>query len=150
MKTLTYTETISAPARTVWSTMLGEETYREWTSQFDGESYYDGSWDLGSQIRFIGQDDEGNRGGMFGYITANRPDEYVEIEYLGQILEGADDTESEFAKRIAGAHESYSFEEQDGITSVTVTLEGFEEFAEMFDEQWPGALAKLKEIAERG
>jgi len=149
MTTLTYTETISASAPAVWSTMLDDATYREWTSQF-GPSFYTGSWDLGAQIRFIGEDDEGNRGGMFGYITANRPHEYVEIEYLGQILEGQDDTESEFAKSIVGAHESYSFGEVDGVTTLVVELEGFEEFAEMFDEQWPAALAKLKKIAELG
>jgi len=149
MKTLTFTETISAPAHVVWSAMLGDETYREWTNQFDGESYFVGSWGAGDQIRFIGQDEEGNRGGMFGYITVNRPDEYVEIEYLGQILDGADDTDSDFAKSIAGTHESYTFDEKDGVTTLVVELESLDAFAVMFDEQWPAALAKLKEIAER-
>jgi len=149
MKKLTYTETISAPASTVWSTMLDDATYREWTSEF-GDSHYTGSWELGSQIRFIGQDDDGTTGGMLGHITANRPHEYVEVEYLGQILDGADDTESEFAKSIAGTHESYTFTENDGVTTVVVELDSTDELAEMFDELWPAALAKLKKIAELG
>ena len=147
MKKLTYTETISAPVSTVWSTMLDEGTYREWTSEF-GDSRYTGSWELGSQIRFIGEDDEGNTGGMFGYITANRPHEYVEVEYLGQVSEGVDDTESEYAKSIAGTHESYSFTEDNGVTTVVVELETTDELAGMFDEMWPAALVKLKKIAE--
>ena len=150
MKKLRYTETISAPVHTVWETMIGEQTYPQWTNEFGGTSYFTGSWDLGSQIRFIGEDEDGNAGGLFGYITANRPDEYIEIEYLGQILDGEDDTESEFARSFAGVHESYTFSEEGGSTTLIVELESPDEFAEMFDEQWPAALAKLKKIAELG
>jgi len=44
---------IQASQEKVWDTMLGGETYREWTKPFNVDSRYVGSWDEGSEIRFF-------------------------------------------------------------------------------------------------
>ncbi|MGG7510243.1 SRPBCC family protein [Plantibacter sp. YIM 135249] len=149
MDTLQFTVDINAPADRVWSTMLDQETYREWTGAFHEGSRYTGGWNLGDEIRFVGAEDEGPESGMLGKIVANRPNEFVSIEYTGQIEDGVDDTTSEFAEKLIGCHENYSFREHDGITTVTVEVDSIDEFTEMFQEMWPPALAALKAIAER-
>ncbi|MEE3244859.1 MAG: SRPBCC domain-containing protein, partial [Bacteroidota bacterium] len=66
MKTIQYKKEIQAPATKVYRTMLGLDnikTYENWTAAFDPSSTYEGSWDKGSKIYFVGTDQEGNRGG---------------------------------------------------------------------------------------
>ena len=148
MDKLHYTVEVNAPVHTVWTAMLDDATYREWTSAFHDGSYYEGSWDLGSTIRFLGPNDDGSLGGMIAKVVENRPDEFLSLEYFGEIVGGMDDTTSDSARRLVGAHENYSFRESGGVTTVTVDLDSDEEFTAMFNDMWPPALAKLKEVAE--
>ena len=149
MRKLQYTVAIFAPVHRVWTTMLGEDTYRQWTIGFNEGSYFTGSWETGSEIRFLGPDEDGQLGGLIGRIVENRPDEFVSIEYLGWVENGVDDSESDIAQTFAGMHENYTFHEVDGVTRVDVELDSEEEYAEMFDVEWPKALQRLKELAEQ-
>ena len=152
MEKLHYSVTVNAPAKDVWSTMLDDATYREWTSVFHSGSFYEGSWDKGGEIRFLGPADDGNLGGMIATVEENKPHEFISLLYTGQIIDGAEDTTSEAAKAFIGAHENYSFREADGVTTVNVELDsegGFvADFVTEFNAAWPLALARLKEIAE--
>lgn len=148
MKKLTYTVRITAPVRVVWETMLEDETYREWSSAFHDGSYFEGGWEAGDSIRFLGPNDDGTVGGMIGVIERNDPQSFVSVRYLGQVDKGVDDLDSEIAQAFAGSHENYSFSEEGGVTTVVVELDSEERFIQMFDEMWPLALARLKEIAE--
>ena len=151
METLTFEIEIVAPVQTVWSTMLDEDTYRQWTSTFHEGSYYTGGWEKGDTIRFLGPaDDDGDEdGGMLGTITESRPNEFVRIEYSGLVENGVDDTTSDTARQIAGTHESYAFSENNGVTTVTVELEVLDDWAAMFRDIWPGSLDRLRDLAER-
>ncbi|MDQ0076017.1 hypothetical protein [Arthrobacter oryzae] len=148
MKKLRYSAKINAPVGDVWTTMLSDSTYRKWTSAFNQGSYFQGDWAKGSEIRFLGPDDEGSLGGMIAVVEENRPGEFISLRYVGQIVNGADDTTSDEAKKFIGTHENYSFSEDAGVTTVDVVLDSEDDFAAMFDEAWPVALAKLKEITE--
>jgi uncharacterized protein YndB with AHSA1/START domain len=150
MKTLHFSRTINAPAEIVWETMLDDSTYREWTSVFSPGSYFEGSWLQGSEIRFLGEagDGDGQMGGLVGVIAEHRPHEFVSIEYRGLIMNGVEDTESDYAQRFRGTHENYTFTEADGVTTLTVDLDVDEEEADMFAEMWPKSLDKLAELAE--
>jgi len=150
MEKLTFTTKIEAPKQKVWDTMLSKKTYTEWTSPFHEGSYFIGDWNEGSKIQFVAEDD-GKVGGMLGKIVANRPYEYISIEYIGMIADGQEDLTSDGAKPWIGAHENYTFTEADGETTLLVELEsqGMEkEIADMFDGMWPKGLAKLKELSE--
>jgi hypothetical protein len=70
------------------------------------------------------------------------------LRYIGQVVNGEDDTTSEAAKAFMGAHEKYAFNESGGATTVDVELDSEEEFVAMFDDAWPLALARLKAIVE--
>ena len=59
MKKLHFTIQIDAPRQLVWDTMLQPETYTLWTAGFCEGSRYEGSWEKGASILFLGPDGEG-------------------------------------------------------------------------------------------
>lgn len=149
MQKLHYSITINAPKEKVWHTMLDEATFRQWTSAFNPGSYYKGDWNKGSKIIFLGPDPKtGEAGGMVSRIADNGPYEYVSIEHLGIIKNGAEDTTSQEAKKWAPAFENYTFQEKDGATEVIVDMDIADEQVEEFNTMWPQALKKLKAISE--
>lgn len=151
MEKLKFTTTINASKEKVWHTMLDDDTYKQWTKPFNEGSCYEGKWETGSEMRFIGVDDNGKKsGGMYSKIKEVRPFEFVSIEHLGLINEAGEvDTTSESVKKWTPAFENYTFNEKDGITEVFIEIDVSEEWKEMFNDMWPKALFKLKEVAER-
>lgn len=150
MKKLSFTIQINASPEKVWHTMLDDATYRRWTQPFNAGSRYEGTWETGSEMRFIGVDDSGKEsGGMYSKIKEARPYAYVSIEHLGMITEtGAIDTTSDMVKQWTPAFENYTFSEKDGGTEVAVSLDIADAWVAMFNDMWPRALLQLKEIAE--
>ena len=151
MKKLQYKKNINAPAEKVYNVMLGMdniETYEQWTAAFNPTSTYEGSWEKGSKIHFIGTDENGKRGGMVSEIADNVPYRFVSIRHYG-ILDGETEiTEGAEVEKWAGGFENYSFEENDGVTTVTVDVDVTEEYTDFFNTAFPKALDKLKELAE--
>lgn len=130
--------------------MLDDRSYREWTAAFNPGSYYKGDWSKGSKILFLGPDPTtGEEGGMVARIAENRPYEFISIEHFGIVQNGVEDTTSDFARRWAPAYENYSFKEKGGATEVLIDMDADEEQVEAFNQMWPAALQKLKEIAEK-
>lgn len=149
-QTLHYSIVINAPKEKVWHAMLDPEPYMEWTKAFNEGSHFEGSWEKGSKILFLGPDPEtGKEMGMVSRIADNKPHEFISIEHLGVVKEGVEDTEGEEAKKWAPAYENYTFKEIDGVTEVLVDIDIEDEYVKMFDEMWADALKRLKEIAER-
>ena len=150
MQKLHYSVVINAPKEKVWHAMLDDKPYREWTTAFNPGSYYKGDWNKGSKILFLGPDPEtGKEGGMVSRIAENKPYEFISIEHIGIIKDGVEDTTSEEATKWAPAFENYTFKEKDGATEVLVDMDSEEDHAKMFEDMWPKALQKLKEIAEK-
>ncbi len=145
MKTLTFDTVIHASRRAVWDAMLTPSTYKTWTSVFMEGSYYEGSWEKGERIRFLGP---GGDEGMLAVIAENRPHEFLSIKHIGQIRNGVEDTESEEARQWAPSFENYYLKEAGTSTELTVTVDIPPEFEGFMEESWPVALAKLKAICE--
>ena len=152
MKKLQFKKDIKASAEKVYNTMLGIgviETYQQWTSEFNPTSTYEGSWEKGSKIYFVGTDENGKRGGMVAEIADNIPFRFVSIRHYG-ILDGENEiTEGAEIEKWAGGLENYSLQERDGVTTVTVDIDVTEDYLDYFNTTWPRALGKLKEIAEK-
>lgn len=151
MKTIQFKSKINAPVAKVYNTMLGLEdksTYQAWTAEFNPTSNYEGSWDKGSKINFTGVDDKGNTGGMVSEIEENIPNRFVSIRHIGILQGNKEITEGEDVEKWAGGHENYSFEENNGITTVTVDIDVIEDFEDYFYKTFPKALEKLKSILE--
>ncbi len=149
MEVLHYSILIDAGKEKVWDTMLNDITYRKWTTAFYPGSFYEGSWEKGSEIRFIAIADTGKAEGMFSRIKENDKYCFVSIEHLGVIADGVVDTTSEKVKKWAPSFENYTFTEKDGKTEVNVDMQVEVSYKEMFDQMWPKALQALKELCEK-
>ncbi len=125
--------------------MLEDASYREWSSVFMPGSYYQGDWSEGSKMLFLGPDEGKKDGGMVAVVKENRPGEFVSLNHQAEVRDGV-----EVPWDGAGGFENYTLEDKDGGTEVSIDLLGLpDEYAGMFNEAWPKALEKLKEIAER-
>ena len=152
MKKLQFKVSINAPLTKVYDLMLGinnKSTYDQWTSVFNPTSTYEGSWDKGSKILFIGVDEKGEKGGMVSRIVENIPNKFVSIQHYGLIKADEEITEGPEVEKWANGFENYTFEENNGTTTVTVDLDTTEEFTGFMNETFPKALEKLKEICEK-
>lgn len=147
MKTLRFDTFFHASCEKVWRTMLEQDTYRIWTSEFIAGSYYEGSWEQGARIRFLSPDG----GGMTAVIDENRPFEHISVRHLGEIRGGIDDTESEAVKSWAGnAFERYTLRDAGGGTHLEVTCDVTSEYEAVMNDMWPRALQRLKTLVETG
>lgn len=152
MQKFQFKKEIRASAQKVYETMLGlkeKKTYEYWTSAFNPTSTYEGSWDKGSNILFVGVDEKGKRGGMASEIEEHQPARFISIRHYGFVDGDTIITTGEQVEKWAGGHENYFYQENNGITTVTVELDTIAEYADYFNKIYPAALEKLKEVSER-
>jgi hypothetical protein len=151
MEKLEFKKEINAPAQKVYDTMLGlydKATYEYWTAAFNPTSSYNGKWDKGSKMHFIGFDENGKKGGMVSEIEDNQPAVFVSIKHIG-ILDGDTEiTSGELVEKWTGGYENYSYSEKNGVTTLTVEIDTLQEYKDYFTGTFPLALEKLKEICE--
>lgn len=140
--------TIHAGPDKVYKILTGERTYSEWTTEFNATSRFEGSWNKGSKIRFLGQDADGSTGGMISRIKENIPGRFISIEHLDVIKNGEVDENNPEMKMWAGALENYTFEEKDGKTLFSVDLNTIKKYESYFRNTWPKALNRLKALCE--
>lgn len=142
---------INAPREKVWDIMLSDATYRDWTSPFNPGSYFEGNWEEGSEILFLGPDPSGEgkeMGGLVSRIVENRKPEFISIEHLGVVKDGVEDRSPETVGPWAGAHENYTLAEKDGGTDLTIDQDMSAEEKAFMEDAWHKALARIKELAE--
>jgi hypothetical protein len=147
MQKLHFSIHINAAKEKVWDTMLSPETYSQWTKIFDPHSRYEGKWEQGSEIKFLGGEE--GEAGMYSMIRELRPYEFVSIEHVGMINKGVIDTTSEFVKSWTPAFENYTFVEKDGGTEVLVDIDVNDDHKDEFNDMWPKSLQIVKELAEK-
>lgn len=152
MEKLQFNIQINTSAEKIYRLMLGldsKSSYEFWVSVFNPTSTYEGSWNKGSKICFIGTDENGKRRGMVSEVLENIPTEFVSIRHNG-FIDGKDEiTTGELVEKWAGGLENYRFVEIQGITTVTVDIDVISEYVDYFNQHYPIALGKLKEIAEQ-
>lgn len=151
MTQLQFKQIFNASAQKVYDTLLGitdKTTYEAWTTVFNPTSTYEGQWETGSKIYFIGTDENGNRGGMVSEIAEAIPNQFVSIRHYG-ILNGTQEiTEGPEVEKWAGGLENYSLNEINGVTTLTVDMDATEDYIDFFKTTWPKALDKLKTLVE--
>lgn len=151
MKQLQFKVSIYAPVNEVYDCMLGinsKSSYEQWTALFNPTSTYEGSWDKGNKMLFVGVDENGEKGGMVSKIAENILNQFVSIQHYGLFKADKEITEGPEVEKWANGFENYTFEENDGITSLTVDLDTTEDFVDYMNETYPKALEKLKELCE--
>lgn len=151
MKKLQYQTIVKASAAKVYDLMLGiqdKSTYEQWTALFNPTSSYEGNWENGSKILFIGQDENGEKGGMVSRIAEHIPHRFVSIQHYGLVKGDVEVTEGPEVEKWANGFENYTFEENNGTTTLTVDLDTTDDFVDYMNNAYPKALEKLKEICE--
>lgn len=82
---------------------------------------------------------------MLAIIHENITNQYLSIKHIGEIKDG-----KETLHNWGESFENYTLDEKDGQTELLIDMDIVEEWIEYFQEAWPKALAKVKEITEKG
>lgn len=147
MKRIINSIDINASASKVWDILFTPESFTRWTEVFTKGSYYEGSLEQGSSIRFLAKNANGQIDGMVSEIAENKLNEFLSIRHLGWVFNGIDDTESAEVSTWAPAYENYRLEAiNENGTKLTVEADLSDEYYEQFLVQWPAALKRIKEI----
>ena len=149
METIQFTTLINANKQKVWNVMLEDKTYRQWATAFHEGSHYKGNWETGSEIHFLGPNEEGKLSGMYSKIKENRLYDFISIEHLGFVSDGIVDTTSEEVKKWTPSFENYTFTEKENQTELKVEMQVDTNYKAMFEEMWPRALKTLKDLSEK-
>lgn len=143
MITKTFAIDISAPQNIVWRALWEDRFYRDWTSLFAEGSYAEGEWKQGGEIRFLTPEGSGM------YSVAENFDEPHEISFrhLGEIK---DNEKLPAWPADQQGTESYYLSGSDNMTRVSVEMEMPDnpEYTCFFEDVFPKALSRLKELAE--
>ena len=142
MKKVHFQIEINCPKEKVFSIMLDKEHYREWTALFNPTSHYEGTWEEGSKIVFLGETEDGEKTGMRSQIEKFEPNKVISIKHLGMFEKGK---ETPFEQEL---YEIYYFEEKAGSALLKVEMDTEDAWIEYFGKAWPKALQKLKEVCE--
>lgn len=133
---------IHAPKEKVWNTLWQDETFRQWAGIIDPGTYMRGDLQEGREVQFISAEN--------GYGVTSLVEKLVPEEFL--LLRHRADTQNtgqqEREKQWTGGTESYSLQEKDGTSTLTVTFGVPAELEEYFQINYPKALALVKTLAE--
>ena len=143
MKKMQFSIKINASKEKVWETLWQDETFRQWASIIDPETYMVGDLKEGNEIQFISS--------ASGYGVTSLVEKLVTGEFL--LLRHRADTQQE-GKRVrkkewTGGEESYSLTEKDGTTTLTIAFDVPLELEGEFKINFPKALEQVKVLAER-
>lgn len=151
MVTLTFQIDIHAPPNIVYRFMLGlndKNDYNNWASVFQQGTTYIGNWEKGSTMKFVNRDKNNLLYGSLSQIEEHIPEKFVSIYHLGLIQEGKELLLNKDGNEPFG-FENYAYTENDGITTVTVTLQAHSDYSKYFQITFPKALEKLKNMVEK-
>lgn len=145
MEKSTFKITINAPREKVWEVLWGDPSYQQWTAVFGEGSRVETSWEKGSKVLFLGNENQG----MVARIEDKVPNEYMSFQHLGEINNGVEDLTSDKVKAWAGAHENYTLTNVNGKTELVVDMDLNDDYKDYFIKTWPQALDKVKELSEK-
>jgi len=115
---------------------------------FSPTSYYKGTWEKGTTMHFLAEDENGNISGMISRIKENITNKFISIEHYGWIQNGEEITEGEEVEGMKGALENCTITLKGIQTELKVDTDTFLEMKDFFLNTWPKALEKLKSICE--
>jgi uncharacterized protein YndB with AHSA1/START domain len=142
MNQLHYDTHIKAPRATVWKVLWDDASYREWTKVFADGSYAVSDWNEGSRIQFI---DPASNDGMSAIIEKKVPNEYMCFRHVAEIRNGKEEPYPE--SQVGRERYTLTATAGDG-TQLRVDLDAPEQYQAVFDDKFPKALERVKELSE--
>lgn len=144
MKKLEFIVAINAPKEKVWYSLWDDENYENWTKAFCDGSYAISSWEEGSKIHFLSP----SGGGMYSKISKNKQFKSMVFVHIGNIDNLKELPLDEETKQWTGCEERYSLTEENGVTTLLVSVDSLEQYVDFFEGSFPKALENIKAIAE--
>jgi len=145
MKTLEFKITINAPNEKVWEVLWEDKTYREWAAVFCEGSYAVSTWEEGDPIHFLTPEGMG----MNSVIFKKEDNEYMAFKHLSEIKDHIVLPVGEFSEGMSGGMETYRLVPIDIGTVLEVTMDTEENYIDYFEDVFPKALEKIKELSEK-
>jgi len=139
MEILNFEIEINASPEKVWSVLWADISFRQWTSAFTKGSFYEGTLEEGSVVKFLDPDNNG----MYSRVEKNIPNEEMQFLHLGDIYEGI-----ETPQKWDDATETYILEENEEGVLLKIRVNTSEEFKDFFEEKFPVALSNVKHLSE--
>ncbi|MDM8001329.1 MAG: SRPBCC family protein, partial [Bacteroidota bacterium] len=130
----------------IFRIMLESESYSKWTTPFNPDSRFTGSWEKGERILFHGTDADGKSGGMLCRIRENIPGKFLSIESLREVVDGKEVTGEGKGDTWKGALENYTLKPVGSKTLLLIDTDVPAEFRQYLEEAWPRALENLKAL----
>lgn len=135
--------TINAPKEKVWEVLINDEFTRIWYASFSEGTHAETDWQIGSKAVFT----DNSKCGIVGRIIENKPNELISIEYMGVVMDGVEDYDSETANEVKGGVETYHLLENDGNTHLAISCDMGEKYFDTMSLEWDKALQKIKELS---
>lgn len=143
MKKVQFSIEINATKESVWETLWGDVTFRDWASIIDEGTYIKGELKEGNEIQFISSV---NGYGVTSLVEVFNLNEFILFKHSADTKESG---EQEREKEWTGGEESYSLAEKDGITTLTVKADIPNELEEIFNNSLLKAIERVKVLAEQ-
>ena len=145
MQTLHFEIHFNATASQVWHGLFDTENYKLWTHIFHEGSYYKTqSFSKGSKIHFLIPTGDG----MFSVIDEIEINRLMIFRHLGTVKNFEEQPIDDSAQSWCNSLERYYLTEQGNQTKLEVVLDAVEEFIPYFNNTFPVALQKLKDLVE--
>ncbi|SHK80369.1 ATPase [Chryseobacterium polytrichastri] len=139
MEKLSFEIQINADPEKVWNVLWGEITYRQWTTAFTEGSFYEGTLEEGSIVKFF----DPHNNGMYSRVEKNIAHKEMKFLHLGEIYDGV-----ESPQNWGEATEAYILEENEDGTVLKGEIQTPAEFKEFFESKFPKALGIVKNLSE--
>lgn len=139
MENLSFEIQINASPEKVWNVLWGEITYRQWTTAFTEGSFYQGSLEEGSIVKFF----DPNNNGMFSRVEKNVAPKEMKFLHLGEIYDGVESPQD-----WGEATEAYILEENEDGTLLKGVIQTPAEFKDFLEDKFPKALGIVKNLSE--
>ena len=139
MKILEFKTQISAPAEKVWKVLFTQHENRNWPSAVNEGTYFEGTWEEGSVMRFL--DDENN--GMYNSVEKNIPNKELTMKHLGWIYDGELSQQNWEDSTV-----TYLLESNENGTLLTGKINALDEFVDFFNSKYPSNFEKVKKLSE--
>lgn len=146
MEKLKYEIKVHADPERVWETLISEESFATWSEPFSPDSQFSGEWGEGSKIRFTAH----GKGGTVAEIRKFEPYKLIDAVHVATIdKNGNEETTGPMTEHWIGTRETYHLEKLKDETKLTVEMETHPDFKPMFENSWPEALKKVRELSEK-
>lgn len=133
---------INAPRELVWSVLTDKVMFKHWNF-YGNKPRFVGDWSEGSEMRFA----DGNKGGArIIKVVSGKPCEQLHLKHLR--IAPAEGAEYDIGDEWGEKREHYDLAEENGVTRLRAELDIATGYHVDFVEILPGALQRVKQLAE--